>query len=173
MSSKSRAGRLARNFIANIGRSSATTISTSPTRDAGTPSWILERAYELLRREIASVFGKPSAMRDPSRRNSSSVDRRRVSRNSSNERSAESLLLPGLGTGPDATVRRSTHGRHGAEPRTGTTLTWNVSPIDSTTGVPQLRPNALVEVEGCPTAKDGETLWRGYVPGDLAIAISL
>jgi len=186
MSSKSREGRLARIFIANIARSAAATISTLPTRDTGTPT--------------EPVFEKSSAMRDPSGhtfdilgliriasqcvspaklggysvngRNSSWLDRRRASRRSSNERSAESLRLPGLGTWSDETVRREIGGRHGAQPRRGTTLAWSVSPTGSATGVPELRLKALL-VEGCPIAKNGETLYRGGVPGDLSIGVSL
>jgi hypothetical protein len=192
MSFPSRTGRRARIFIANTARSSATTISTLPSRDTGTPSRILARGYELLRREIEPVFAKPSAMRGPSRpaydilgliltayqrvlapNVGSSVDRRRASPRSTNERSAESLLPPALGTWPDETVRRSTGGRRGAELQRGTTLTWSVSPIHSATGVPQLRPNALVEVESSPTAEDGKTLKRGDAPLGLSITVSL
>jgi hypothetical protein len=83
------------------------------------------------------------------------------------------MLLPGLGTWSHETLRRSTGGGHGAGQLRGTTLIWSVSPIDSATGVPQLRPNALVEVESCPIAKYGETLCRGVAPGDLFIAVTL
>ncbi len=59
MSSKSRRVGWARIFIANIARSSAATISTLPTRDIGTPFWILERGMNCSRREIEPVPRSP------------------------------------------------------------------------------------------------------------------